>query len=131
MSKNKKTLLALLALVLLIAAAAAAYLLNKPETSEGTKSISVEVIHGDGSAKAFDYTTDKVYLGELLLEEGLIAGEEGQFGLYIMVVDGEQAIYEEDQAYWALYQGKDYAAQGIDLTPINDGDSFKLVYTRD
>lgn len=131
MSKNKKTLIALLVLVLLIAAAAAAYLLNKPEPGEGTKSITVEVIHGDGSAKTFDYTTDKEYLGELLLEEGLIAGEEGQFGLYIKVVDGEQAIYEEDAAYWALYQGGDYAQQGIDLTPINDGDSFKLVYTRD
>lgn len=131
MNKKIKTVIALLVLILLIAAVATAYLLNKPETSEGTKSITVEVIHGDGSAKTFDYTTDKEYLGELLLEEGLIAGEEGQFGLYIQVVDGEQAIYEQDQAYWALYQGGDYAPQGIDLTPINDGDSFKLVYTRD
>ncbi|MGN0791443.1 MAG: DUF4430 domain-containing protein [Christensenellales bacterium] len=131
MNKKIKTVIALLVLILLIAAVGAAYLLNKPETSEGTKSITVEVIHGDGSAKTFDYTTDKEYLGELLLEEGLIAGEEGQFGLYIQVVDGEQAIYEQDQAYWALYQGGDYAPQGIDLTPINDGDSFKLIYTRD
>lgn len=128
---NRKTLIALLVLVLLIAAVGAAYLFNKPQTALGIKNITVEVIHGDGSIKSLAYSTDKEYLGELLLEEGVIAGDSGEFGMYIKVVDGEQAIYEEDAAYWALYQGEEYAAQGIDLTPIMDGDSFKLVYTRD
>jgi len=128
---NKKAIAALIVLILLVAAVGAVYLFNKPETAAGAKNITVEVVHGDGSVKSFAYSTDKEYLGELLLEEGVISGDSGEFGMYIKVVDGEQAIYEEDQAYWALYQGEDYAAQGIDLTPILDGGSFKLVYTRD
>lgn len=128
---NKKAIAALIVLILLVAAVGAVYLFNKPETAAGAKNITLEVVHSDGSVKSFAYSTDKEYLGELLLEEGVISGDSGEFGMYIKVVDGEQAIYEEDQAYWALYQGEDYAAQGIDLTPILDGGSFKLVYTRD
>ena len=44
-------------------------------------------------------------------------------------MDGEEAVYEEDGAYWALYQNGEYAMQSADLTPINDGDQFSLVYT--
>ena len=45
-------------------------------------------------------------------------------------VDGEKADWSVDQSYWALYIGDDYATTGVDTTPIHDGDSFKLVYTR-
>ena len=65
----------------------------------------------------------------MLQEEGLVEGEQGDYGLYITAVDGEEAVYEEDGAYWALYQNGEYAMQSADLTPINDGDQFSLVYT--
>ena len=66
---------------------------------------------------------------DLLLSEGLAAGEQGQFGLYIKEVDREVADYSINGAYWALFEGDSYATQGADTTPLTDGDQFRLVYT--
>lgn len=35
---------------------------NKKETKEGTKKVSVEVVHGDGKAKTFEYNTEAEFL---------------------------------------------------------------------
>ena len=129
MQKNKKIIIAAIAIVALIAAMTVIYVSTRPATVEGEKTFTVEVIHGDGTEKTFTYNTDAEYLGEVLLAEGLIQGENSQFGLYIITVDGEDAIYENDGAYWALFEGEDYAQQGIDETPILDGSEFSLVYT--
>ena len=61
--------------------------------------------------------------------EKIISGTESAYGLMIEVVDGEQAIWDKDGAYWAFYIGDEYAMTGVDATPVNDGDSFKLEYT--
>ena len=52
-----------------------------------------------------------------------------EYGLMITTVDGETADWNVDQSYWALYIGQEYASTGADTTPVNDGDSFGLVYT--
>lgn len=129
MKQNRKLALACGGLVLLAVVLAGVYFWARPAAAAGEKRIAVEVVHGDGASKTFSYQTDLEYLGQLLLDEGLIAGEEGPFGLYLTTVDGEDAIYEVNQSYWAIYQNGEYAAQGIDLTPMADGDQFALVYT--
>ncbi len=129
MKKNGKIIAAVAAVVVVIAALLAVYFLTRPETAEGSKTITVEVVHKDESSKTFTYKTDAEYLGEVLLAEGLIEGEEGPYGLTILKVDGEQAVYEQDGAYWAIFVGGEYGQFGVDQTPINDGDSFSLVYT--
>ena len=129
MSKNKKIILAAVAIVAVIALFLGVWFATRPDTTEGAKTITVEVVHSDETSKTFTYQTDAEYLGEVLLDEGLIQGEQGDYGLYILEVDGEQAIYEEDGAYWALFQGDEYAMLGADQTVINDGDQFSLVYT--
>lgn len=127
--RNKKLILGLIAFVVVIAALIGVYTITRPETSEGSKEFTVEVVHGDGSAKTFTYQTDSEYLGEVLLSEGLVVGEMGDYGLYILTVDGEDAVYETDGAYWSLLQNGEYAMQGADMTPVADGDEFSLVYT--
>lgn len=129
MKKNKKLIIGAAAVAVVIALMAAVYIFTRPETAEGVKSFTVEVIHKDGTSKTFSYSSDAGYLGEFLLDEGLIQGEVSQFGLYIITVDGEDAIYEQDSSYWALYEEEEYAQQGIDQTPIMDGGKFSLVYT--
>lgn len=129
MQKNKKLIIAVIAVVVLVAAMAAIYVVTRPETTAGPKTFTVEVTHSDGSKKTFTYHTDAEYLGEVLVVEGLIKGHNDTFGLYIDTVDGEDAVWEEDNSYWALYVGEEYASQGIDQTPIADGDTFSLVYT--
>jgi hypothetical protein len=127
--KNKKTIIIAAALLLVIALMAGLYLLTRPETSVGAKTITVTVIHGDGSEKTFTYHTDEEFLGPVILAEELVVGEEGPYGLMINAVDGETASWDVNQSYWALFVGEEYATSGADTTPINDGDSFKLVYT--
>lgn len=125
-TQTKKLLVALVALIGIFAGV---WLAARPAAQEGAKTITVEVVHADESKKSFTYHTDEEFLGPVLQAEGLVEGEIGDFGLYIKVVDGEEADYDTDGAYWAFYQGEDYAAQGVDATPIRDGDSFSLVYT--
>lgn len=127
--KNKKILIAAIVIVALIVVMAGAYFAARPAVAEGAKTISVTVVHADGSEKQFQYRTDEEYLGPVLLAEGLAEGENGPYGLTIYVVDGEKADWNENQSYWALYIGEEYAATGADSTPVKDGDSFKLVYT--
>lgn len=127
--KDKKIILAAIALVAVIAVMAGVFLTNRPQTSSGEKNVTVTVVHADGSEKAFVYDTDEEYLGPVLIEEGLVEGVEGPYGLEIHAVDGEKASWEENQSYWALFVGEDYATTGADTTPVNDGDEFKLVYT--
>lgn len=98
-------------------------------TADTKASISVKVVHKDGSEKVFTYETDKEFLGDVLLEAELIQGSDGPYGLEITHVDGEQAIYNDDKAYWALYEGDQYALQGISTTPVVDGGEYALVYT--
>lgn len=126
---NKKRIIAVVAAVLVIALVATGCSLLSPETQEGMKSFTLTVVHKDGTSKEMEFKSDAEYLGAFLQEEGIITGEEGQYGLYIKEVDGEKAVYEEDNAYWAFYEGEEYALQGIDLTPITDGAAYKLVYT--
>ena len=129
MNKNKKLIAAVVGIVVVIALFLGVYTATRPDTAEGSKTITVEVIHSDESKKTFTYKTDAEYLGEVILDEGLVVGEMGDYGLYISEVDSEVADYSIDGSYWALYEGDEYAMQGADQTVIEDGDLFKLVYT--
>ncbi len=122
---RKRTWLVVTALVLM----AALLLAGCRKADNSVKTFTLEVIHKDNSSKKITLTTTAGYLGECLQAEGIISGKEGPFGLYIHEVDGEKAVYEEDGAYWAFYEGDAYAATGIDKTPITDGAFYRLVYT--
>lgn len=131
MKKNNK-IIAIGAAVLaaLLAVFGAVWFASRPAVQEGSKTITVEVVHGDESAKTFTCRTDEEYLADVLLAEGLASGTESEeFGLYMETVDGETADYNADGAYWAVYQGGEYATLGVSSLPVADGDSFSLVYT--
>ena len=127
--KNKKMIILAGAVVLVMALLMGLYVATRPETAQGAKAFTVTVVHGDGSEKTFSYNTDQEFLGDVLVAEGLIAGEMGPYGMMISTVDGEDAIWEESGAYWALYVGEEYGTTGVDTTPVYDGSVFKLVYT--
>lgn len=129
MKKNTKLIIGIIALVVVIAALIGVYALTRPGTSQGAKTFTVEVVHADGSSKTFTYHTDEEYLGAVLEAEGLIKGEMGPYGLEIHEVDGERAVWEENGAYWAIFVNGEYGSTGVDITPVNDGDSFKLEFT--
>ena len=129
MKKNKKLIIAAVIFALVICVFAAAFALTRPDAVDGQKTIAVEVVHSDGSSKNFEYTTQLENLGDVLVENKLIVAEDGPYGLYITHVDDERAVYELDGAYWCLYVGDEMATLGVTDTLIQDGDSYKLVYT--
>ena len=129
MKKNGKLIAAAIAVAALAVLFAGVWHFTRPAVSQGAKTVTVEVVHKDESKKTFIYHTDAEYLGEVIQAEGLVKGEEGDYGLYIKEVDGETADYDTDGAYWAFYQGGEYASLSVDQTPIQDGDAFSLVYT--
>ena len=127
--KNKKTWLGLGCLALVIVLMLGVYLAARPETEDGTKAFTVTVVHKNGEEALFSYETDRQYLGAVLLEHGLIQGEQGPYGLMISSVNGETADWNANQSYWALYIGEEYATTGVDTTPVTDGGEYRLVYT--
>ena len=129
MKKNGKLIAAAIVVAALAILFAGVWHFTRPSVSQGSKTVTVEVVHKDESSKNFTYHTDAEYLGEVLQAEGLVKGDPGDYGLYITEVDGEAAVYETDGAYWAFYQGGEYASLSVDQTPIQDGDAFSLVYT--
>lgn len=122
---SKKMWIALGAVLLVIAILAGVYVATAPKAQEGSKTITVEVVHGDKTSKTFTYKTDEQYLGAVLTAEGLVEGENTQYGLYIQKVDGESAS-DADKTYWALYEGETMAATGADAVIVTDGGAYKL-----
>ena len=127
--KNKKLVLAAVAIVLVIGLMVGVWMSTRPETESSSKGYTVTVIHKDGTEKVFEYRTDEEYLAGALLEEGLVSGEDSQYGLTIITVDGEAAVWETDSAYWAIWVGEEMAVTGASEIPVYDGSTYKLEYT--
>lgn len=126
---NKKILLAVIALVVVAAVMVGVYFATRPEPVDGQKTITVTVIHKDGTSKDFTYKTQEEYLGPVLQSQGLVEGENSEYGLYITAVDGETADYSVDQGWWQLFIGEESATTGADAVAIQDGGIYKLIYT--
>ena len=124
--KNKKLFIALVALVAIVAIVLGVYFATRPATSEGGKAVTVTVVHKDGSEKVFTYHTDEEYLGTVLVDEGLVEGEQSDYGLYIKAVDGETAD-ESEQQWWGYSVNGTFAELGVDSQPIADGDVYDFV----
>lgn len=127
--KNKKMILAVIALVAVIAIMAGVFFLTRPETSQGDKTITVTVVHKDGTSKDFTCQTDEEFLGAVLVAEKIVEGEHGEFGLYFNTADGETADYIADGGWWQIFVGEESATTGADGIAITDGGVYKLVYT--
>ncbi len=128
--KNKKLVIVAVALALVVALMAGIWMATRPETEAGSKGYTVTVIHKDGSEKIFEYRTDAEYLAEALLEEGLVSGDSTEYGLTIITVDGEDAVWEVDSAYWSILVDGEYAITGASEIPVYDGSTYTLEYTR-
>ena len=95
------------------------------ELGEGNTDFTLTVKAGEESIN-FSISTDKKTVGEALIELGLVEGEEGTYGLYILKVNGILADYNVDQTYWAFYINGEYAMTGVDSTDIVNGAAYTL-----
>ena len=127
---RKKQIIVLSAFIAILLAVALIWVFNRPAPVQGAKTITLEVIHGDGSSKSFNIPTDAETLGEALKSvDGLIAGENSAYGLMVNTVDGETADWNRDQSWWCLSQDGKPLDTGIDSTMISDGEHYEFIYT--
>lgn len=127
----KKTILIIVAAVLVVALMLGAYFLFREKATQGEKAITITVIDSTGKETVYELNTDALYLIQAMDEaEGLTyEGEEGPYGMMISHINGEKAVYEEDNAYWGFNVNGDYCNYGVSEQPVNDGDAFEIVYT--
>ncbi len=90
---------------------------------EGAKTIAFTVKVEEQSI-VITVKTDAETVGAALLENNLIAGDPGEFGLYVKTVNGMTADYDTDGYYWAFYEGDAYASAGVDQTALTDGGKY-------
>ena len=137
---NKKFTSWLLCMMLIVAMALTAGCGEKKQTDnakeqqlfeggvlgEGQTQFAFTVVDKDGKETSFEIHTDKTTVGDALLELELIAGDKGEYGLYVKQVNGITADYDVDQTYWAFYVNGEYAMSGVDATNIEAGSTYSF-----
>ena len=127
--KRRNIIIAGAILLVLILGALLIWNRFKPTAVEGSKTITVQVVHKDESQKDFSIRTDAENLrGALEQEEGLIAGSESEYGLFVDTVDGETADMDA-QEWWCITKGGETLMTGVDDTMIADGEHYEFTFT--
>lgn len=129
---NKKKLASIAAIVVLVVGMLFVYNNFKEKPVEGSKAITIEVVNSAQESKRYELKTDVEYLAEAMeeVEELELVTVDGPYGLMIEEINGERAVYEEDNAYWGIMVNGEYGNYGISEQPVEDGDEFQLVYTK-
>ena len=80
---------------------------------EGEKTVLLTVI-AEEKQVVITVKTDAETLGDALIENGLIEGEEGSWGMYVKSVDGIRADYDLDGFWWSLEADGVATTYGVD-----------------
>ena len=127
--KNNKTIVSIISAVVVIAVFCTVYFIFGEKPVEGAKCLTIEVINSKGESITYNVDTDAEYLrGAMEDAEGLtFGGYDSEFGLTLTTVNGEETDFTT--AYWGTYVNGEMCMYGIDSQPVEDGDSFKIVYS--
>jgi hypothetical protein len=85
------------------------------------------LVEAEGKTVTFTVSTDLENLAEILLEHQLIAGEEGDYGIYVKKVNGITADYDIDGSYWSLYENGESAMSGVSGISVKNGGEYRFV----
>lgn len=91
---------------------------------KGSTKFAFTVTDKDGNETHLEIHTDKETVGDALLELGLIAGDDSEYGIYVKTVNGITVDYDADGVYWAFYVKGEYATSGVDSTPVEEGADY-------
>ena len=116
----KKTTARVLSILLILALAISLAACGAKKTS-----FTVITVDLEGKETTFKIKTDAATVGEALMAEGLLDGEQGDYGLYIKSVNGIPLDWDKDGKYWAVYVNGEYAMTGVDTINVEEG----AVYT--
>lgn len=99
-----------------------------PADAEAVKNLTITVVHGDGTKKEIAVSTEAENLRAALEPEGIIAGDESEFGLFVKTVDGETAD-DSKQQWWCVTKDGVMTETGVDGVMIADGESYEFTLT--
>ena len=127
---SKKIIVAIVVLVVILAVALGLYFKFAQGTTQGSKSITLSIVYGDGSRDDYEHHTDAEYLMDAAneIKELTIEGSGEGASFYIDAVNGVTADYNADGAYWAIYVDGAYGNYGIMEQPVTDGGSYEIRY---
>lgn len=107
------------------------YFVFAPKAAAGEKSIVIEVVDDKQETVTYETDTDAEYLRGAMEDAGIeFSGTESEYGLMVETVNGLYADYVQDKAYWAFYVGEEYCNYGVDAQPVEEGKTYRIVYTR-
>ncbi len=113
-------------LCIILVSSALLYIFNgEDEVLGGKTEIEVLVTAGNYS-ETHSFETDSKYLGDALLKNGLIKGENGQYGIFITEVAGILADSSKEE-WWCLLINGESARVGISSVIIDENDKYELV----
>ena len=98
--------------------------LSDTTIGNGQKTILVDVEVTDKKI-TITVKTDKETLGEALYEHGLINDPS-----FFDTLNGIKADWDKDSAYWAFYTGEEMMNYCVGDEKIEDGEHFRLFYTK-
>ena len=129
--KTSKKIFGIAALVVLAALMLVTYFTFREAPVSGSKLVTIQVTDDTGSSLTYEVQTDAEYLQQAMEEaDGLtFAYTEGAYGASVHTVNGLRADYELDGAYWGFFVNGEYCSYGITQQPVEDGDTFQIVYT--
>lgn len=130
---GKKIVIAVAALVVAAVFFGVVYVRFSPVAAVGAKEITIEVIDDKADSISYMVHTDAGFLRQAMKDaEGLtVEGTESDYGLMVDTVNGVTADYNVDGAYWAFYVDGVYCNYGVDEQPVEDGQTYQIVYTTD
>ncbi len=122
-----KRMTALLLLLCLLCGLAGCYV--DSEQKETSVHITFAVTHADGTEKIFEIDTVQKTLAAALLKEKLVEESAESAGMYT-VVDGEEADWNDGEAWWCFSQNGEALTVGIEQVELTEDAHFEAVFTR-
>lgn len=120
---RKPLIIAAIVFVVLVVAGVVIWQVTAPKGTAGDKAYTLTVVDAEGNETVHELQTDEEMLGAALLNEGLIAGEDSEFGLFVKTVDGITASGDE---WWCLTIDGKETETGVDSTPVEDGGKYEF-----
>lgn len=94
---------------------------------DGGKIFYFVAVDLEGNESNYEIHSDAQFVGEALLENDLIDGDTGDYGLYVKTVNGITLDWDKDAKYWSFLIDGEYAMTGCDMTEIVDGLTYTFI----
>ena len=85
---RKPLIIAAIVFVVLVVAGIVIWQVTAPKGTAGDKAYTLTVVDAAGNETVHELQTDEEMLGAALLNEGLIEGDDSEYGLFVNTVDG-------------------------------------------